>query len=341
MTTLSPILGVTRLRAFQLGLETTPLTQHAATRRMPWSFTPSVDPHWTTPTADTGTLDPAIAPYRQASDITGTSTGECYANDMPNLLSAAIMGGISATTSGTAKTWTYAPASTSQDVFDTFTGEWFDDATGDAQAYPGGVVEQVTFTYPQDLGPITHSADWRFSNVVYPATPTGALSVDTQPTPLFAADTVLSINDTAGSIGITPFQNQVYDIAITLTNNLDIKRFQNGSNTRFQVANYGRGARAFSLVVTFAKATQAIAEAVKWLGSAPTERFFEINTQSTALASAGIPYSLRWRVPGYWFTRTEETINSNTGFQLMANAIYDSTLTYPFQVVSVGQRASL
>jgi hypothetical protein len=96
VTTLTPIAGTTRLRAFQLGLETSPLTEHAATRRMPWSFAPTVDPHWTFSTADTGTLDEAIAPYRMALDVTGTTTGELFANDVPTLGSAGIMGGISA-----------------------------------------------------------------------------------------------------------------------------------------------------------------------------------------------------------------------------------------------------
>jgi len=38
---------------------------------MPWSLAPTVDPHWTNPTADTGTLDQAIAPYKTAVDVTG------------------------------------------------------------------------------------------------------------------------------------------------------------------------------------------------------------------------------------------------------------------------------
>lgn len=341
MTTLSPTAGVTRLRAFQLGLETTPLTQHAATRRMPWSFAPDVNPNWTDVTSDTGTLDPAVAPYRTAYDVTGTSTGQLFANDTATLISAGVMGGLSFTGGGTAKTLTAAPASTTQDVFDTWTGEWYDDATADAFAGTGGLVDSMSFTYPQNLGPIEHSANWRFANAVYPATPTAALLVDAAPIPLFAADTVVSIDSTAGGIGVTPFTNQVYDIAITLSNNLDPKRFQNGSNTRFQIAGYSRGARTMTVAITFAKATAAIAEVVAWLGASPTERFLQISTASPSLAQAAVPYSLRWRIPGFWFTRSDQTVNSNTAFQLLAHGIYDATLTYPFQVVAVGTRTSL
>jgi hypothetical protein len=340
MTTLTPIAGVTRLRAFQLGLETTPLTTHAATRRMPWTFQPTVNPNWTFVTADTGTLDEAIAPYRLALDVTGTTTGEIYANDVPTLGSAGIMGGISAV-GAAAKTWTYAPASTSQDVLDTWTGEWFDDATADAFSGAGGVINDFTLTYPNTGGIITHTANWRFASVTYPATPTGALSVDAAPTPLYATDTTLSVNDTAGAIGTTVFTNQVYDIALTLNNNLDIKRFANGYSTRFQLNGYSRGPRTFDLTITFAQATAAIAETVKWLAVAPSERFFQIDTVSTALVTGATPYEMRWRIPGYWFTRTDTTINTNVGFQLMAHGIYDTTLTYPFQLYTVGSRASL
>lgn len=341
MTTLTPVAGVTRLRAFQLGLETTPLTLHAATRRMPWEFQPTVNPNWTFVTADTGTLDQAIAPYRMALDVTGTTTGEIFANDVPTLQSAGIMGGVSLVGGGAAKTFTTAPASTSQDVFDTWSGEWFDDATGDAFSGAGGLIDSFTLNYPNTGGIITHTANWRFASVTYPGTPTGGLSVDTNPTPLYATDTTLSVNDTAGAIGTTVFSNQVYDIALTVSNNLDIKRFANGYTTRFNLNGYSRGPRTFDLVITFAKATAAIAEGVKWLGSTASERFFQIDTVSTALITGATPYEMRWRIPGYWFTRSDTTVNTNTAFQLTAHGIYDTTLTYPFQCYSVSSRATL
>lgn len=337
---LTPIAGVTRLRAFQLGKEGTFDTITAATRRMPWSFTPTTDPHWTNPTAQTGTIDQAIAPYRTALDVTGPATGQLFSNDVPTLISAGIMGGLSLT-GGTAKTMTAAPASLTQDVFDTYTGEWFDDATGDAFTFAGGVINDFDLDYPQDGGPINLTANWRFASVTYPGTPTGALTVDTAPVPLYATDTYFFINDTSGAIGTTQLVDQIYGAKLSVKNNLDIKRFANGNSTRFQVRNYGRGERVLDQTWTFAKATAAIAEAAKWIAASPTERYAEIRTMSTVEAQTGIPHELRWRIPGFWFTRTEETINTNTGFSLMGHQIYDTGLTYPFQVLSVSTRASL
>lgn len=338
---LTPTAGVTRLRAMQIGKESTFKTQVAATRRLPWSFSPTVDPHWTTPSADTGTLDPALAPYRSAMDVTGQATGQLFANDAPYLWSGLLKGGVTPTGSP-ARTWTYAPASLTQDNFETFTVEHFDDATGDAFAYTGGVIDKLQLQYPQDLGPIALTADYRFGNVVYPATPTGALNTDASPVPLFAADTALYINDYAGAIGISQLTDTMYDSSVVISNNLDVKRFMNGSNTRFQVAGYGRGARMVETTFTFAKSTVAIAEVVKWLNASPVERFIALDTTSTTVVPlTALPYRQSVRFAGYWFTRQNTEVNTNTAIQLVCQGIYDSALTYPIQTVVVNSLAAL
>lgn len=338
---LTPLAGSARLRAYQLGLETVFSTQVAATRRMPWSFAPTVDAHWTFPTADTGTLDQAIAPYRTALDVTGTATGQLFANDVPALMCASIQGGITpSTVGGTGKSWAWQPASTSQDVWDTFTGEWFDDATADAWAGAGGIIDTWTLTYPQDLGPIELSATYRYAKAIYPATPTGSLFTDTSPTPLYMADTQLLINDTAGAIGTTVIADTLYDASISYNGNVDVKRFANGNSVRFNVINYGRGERVFEFMINVTKDAAAVAEAVKWIGVNPTERFFELRTTSVSFAGSGQPYSLSVRIPGYWITRAESTINLNTGFSLTGHQIYDQTLGYPFRIAAINTEAT-
>lgn len=327
---LTPVPGSTRLRAFQIGKESTFKTQVPATRRMPWSFTPAVDPVWTFPTADTGTLDQAIAPYRTALQALGQSTGQLAYNDIPTILGFGIMGGLSGTT------WTAAPASTSQDIFDTATIEFFDDATADAWAATGGIISRIQLDYPADQGPITATCDWREAAVVYPATPTGALAVDAAPTYAFMGDTQFYVNDTAGAIETTQLSNLVYDASVTIENNIDVKYFANGSNTAFQAQNYGRGERVVTFALNGAKQTAWIAECVKWIGANPTERFFGLKTTST------IPgYSFDIRIPGYWMTRDWTEINTNTGFRLTAHQIYDQTLGYPIRLEAVTTRATL
>ena len=339
---LTPIAGITRLRQLQAGKETTFKTAVAATRRLPWqmqNFT--IDPHWTFPQADTGTLDMAIAPYGLASDLTGTWGGPLASNDMPTVISAGVMGGLSLTGAGAAKTLTAAPASTSQDVFDTYTLEWGDDST-DVWQLLGCVIESFTLTYPQDQGPINLSANWRFAATgTYPATFTAGLSVDAAPVYLFGADTEFYVDDAFGSIETTKLTDIAHSATFTVTNNVDPKRFSNGSNTRFQVQNYGRGERTVTFSLVGAKQSAWVSEASKWIAANPTERFFGIKTTSTVNAQASTPHSLDIRMPGYWLTRSEQTVNSNTAFDLQAHNIYDTNLGYPFRMVSVSTRTAL
>lgn len=341
MTT-AAIAGNVALRAFQLGLETTLNTPVAATRRMPWSFAPTVNPNWTWPTAQTGTLDHAIPPYRTAFDVTGQATGQLAFNDIPFLYSATIMGGISPTGAGAAKTWTYQPASTSQDVFDLWTGQWGDDTTDQFQ-YVSGVVNQLVLTYPEDLGPITIAADYRFSNANYPVARTPGLQVDLSPNYAYNADTSLYIDNTAGGIEATQILNTMHGATVTINNNIDPKRSANGSNARYQVFGYGRGARTFEVSFNFAKSTAALTEVANWLTATATERFVGLKTVSVVDAEAGLTkYSHDLRFSGFWFTRSEGTYGtSNATVQLVCQGFLDQTLTYPFKAVVVNTLASL
>ncbi len=90
--------GNVRFRAYQLGLQSDLLTRVNATRRVPWRFTPTVDPHWTYPDVDTGTLDPAIAPYRMAVDVTSAQATGFDQSYFPDPLK--LLGGLVVTDTG-------------------------------------------------------------------------------------------------------------------------------------------------------------------------------------------------------------------------------------------------
>lgn len=332
--------GNVRLRAFQLGKETTFGTPVTATRRLPWTYAPTVDPHWTFPTSETGTLDHAISPYRMAVDVTGAATGPLAFNDVPYLAAALVKGGVTPT-GPTAYSWTFAPASTTQDQFEIFTGEWGDEVTGDQFQYTSGVMERLQLQYPEDLGPAAVTADWRFASVTYPHT-RAALSVDFTPHWVYAADTSLYIDSTAGGIGATQLTNTMHGATIDITNNLDVKRFANGSNTRFQAAGYGRGLRTTQVTFTFAKSTAALTEVADWLNANATERFVSLKTVSPDIITGSTPYSFEMRFGGFWFTRSEGTYaTANTTAQLVCQGFLDQTLGYPFQLTCVNTLASL
>lgn len=319
--------GNIRFRAFQLGKETTFGTAVAATRRVPWRLTPTVDPHWTFPDVDTGTLDQAIAPYRMATDVTAQSVGPLTYDDAPYLYAALIKSGVTPTSNK----WTFSPATTSADDFEIFTGEWGDDTT-DAFQYGSGVLESLELQYPQDLGPIVATANWRFANVTYPHALTSSLSVASSPTFAYAADTEIYLDDGGGTLGTTKLSNTMHDATVTITNNLDVKRFSNGSNTRFQVAGYGRGLRTVEVTITFAKSSAALTEAADWLNTDATERLLQLKTTSPTIVTGSTKYAHVLSIGGlYWMTRSEGAVGSNSTMALVGQGTYDSTVAYPFK----------
>lgn len=338
--TVAPLPGNVRFRAFQLGAQSAWDTPVAATRRMPWRYTPTVNPNWTSPDVDTGTLDPAIAPYRMGLDVTGQSTGPLAANDAHVLWAALLLGGITPT-GAVAKSWAFQPASASADVYDVFTGEWGDEVEADQWRYSNGIIDQLQLTWPEDLGPVQHTADWRWGTATYPNTRTPGLVVDHAPTWLYGADTTLYIDDVAGSIGISPLLNTMHGNQLTIAANTDVKRFSNGSNGNFNVAGYGRGARTLESTFTLAKSTPGIAEAVKWLNANPQERFLSLDTTTRTLITGSTYYRHRLRFAGYWYTRQEGAIGSNTTMQLVCRHIVDSALAAPIDVLVVNTAATM
>ena len=337
--TVQALPGNVRFRAYQLGLQSDLLTPVDATRRVPWRFTPTVDPHWTFPDVDTGTLDPAIAPYRMAVDVTGQAAGPLAADDAQILWSGLLMGGVTPT-GAVAKSWHFQPDATSADPYDPVSGEWGDEVTGDQFRYYGGIIDQLQLTFPQDLGPIQIQADYRYAAVEYPHTRQD-LSVDTNPTWLYGADTALYINDTAGSIGITRMVDTMHDASITIASNTDVKRFSNGSNSNFSVAGYGRGARTLETTFNFAKSTQALQEFADWLNASPVERFVVLDTTSQVFVTGSTPYQQKIKFAGYWFTRSENAVGSNTTAQLVCRHVFDPNLPSPIDVLVVNGMATL
>jgi hypothetical protein len=337
MSPVAALPGNVRLRAFQLGKETTFGTPVNATRRFGWSFAPVIDPHWTWPVEDTGTLDYALNPYRMRIDVTGTATGPLAFDDAPYLWAALTKAGVTPTS----HVWDYLPASKSQDAFEIFTGEWGDE-TPDQYQMTSGVLDKLTLTYPEDLGPIQVSADWRFAAENYPHA-MQALDVDFAPVWAYMADTSLYINDSSGTIGTTKLTNAMHGATVEIANNLDVKSFANGSNSRFQVAGYGRGLRTFAATFTFAKASAALAEIQDWLAPNPVERFVSLKTVSPVLIpTTAIQYAHEIKFPGYYFTNTAGIYQTaNTTNQLRIEGFFDDVWGQAFEALVTTKLAAL
>jgi hypothetical protein len=191
------------------------------------------------------------------------------------------------------------------------------------------------------MGPVQHQGNWRWGTAVYPQAITPGLSVDSTPAWVYNADTRLYIDSTAGGIGITPLLNTMHDASIVISANTDVKRFANGSNTRFQVAGYGRGARTMETTFNLAKSVQALTEFANWLNASPVERFIALDSVSAEFITGTTPFSFRIRWAGYWFVRTDGTVGNNTTGQLVCHHVYDPALVAPIDVRIVNSAASV
>jgi hypothetical protein len=336
---MSPIAGLVRLRFNQVAKQTLIGSAVAATRRVPWRGALTYDPGRTDPDVDVGSLDPVISPYPTAVDVGWAPTGPITFNDLPIRLAAGLMGGITPTTVvGAARQWAYQVASLTPDAFDYFVDEFGDDTEAtDAIIGFGGVADVLEETLPEDGGPWTFSDTWIFAGATLGSNATNSLVVDPAPVFAFGTDTATYMDSVAGSIGITPLVDAIHGMTLRVSNNFDRKRYQNGSNTRFQLSGYGRGARVIELVLTLAKTATTIAEANTLDDSPVPNRFFKIATTSTELAAAATPYVYERQGAFRLFSRAEGEIGGNTTIVLTYRAYYDATLTYAYKARVVNQ----
>lgn len=352
--------GFTRFRKLQFGYQGSNFSAHygtkvAASRVMPWRGVPDINRNVTFPDVDTGTLHKAVLPYYVRGDFTLPTTGELTYNDFPIIGNAALEANNAPTGGGAAKTWIFEPASTgSPEPLGFFTVEQGDDVGDPAGESPadwfqlvGGVIETVTLTGPDNMGPLTHSATWRFGKAFstgstdFAATgtvPTAGLSVDGEPNYIYLADCELFINDSAATIGTTKISDALHSLELSITNNYDLKSFANGSNTRFQVHSIGRGEQEISLQLQFAKTSDTVglgSEADDWFDNSPIKRFVELKFTSPEIITGSTPYSLSIRMPMVYVTRADGEIGGNTTVTLTGTGMYDSTLGYAIRAVDI------
>lgn len=344
-----------RLRKHQWGYQgsnvSTIRTPATAARVIPLRGTPTVEPNLTWDEADVGSLDPATAPYYGPLDITESLSGTTNYNDLPWYLSAAIKSGVTPTGGGTAKTWTHQAASLTADPLGYITEEFGDGVLTDWYQFFGGVAEEFSVS-GDATAPLEASLNMRFAGYgstgstdkpVTGTVPTPALSVDDEPTRVFTADAEIFIDDAFGSIGTTKIADALQSVTLTVNNTLDLKRPANGSNTRFQIAQYGRGEREITLVATWHKTTQTVgvgSESDDWMANTPTKRFIELRITSPEIITGSTPYSWSVRIPAFYTTREEGEVDSNTTVILTARAVYDSDLGYAFRSVVVNSLAT-
>lgn len=336
-----PIAGFTRFRRHQFGKQSSITSNTAATRRLPWRGPITVDPARTDPDVDVGSLDPVLAPHAGAANYEASLDITAYAyDDAPYAWAAIIKGGVTPT-GATAKTWTFQAASLTADDFDYFTDEWGDDVTSDYIIGGSGVGDSFEIGFGDDLGVFTGSLSMVYARAELGAGPTGGLVIDDTPQWVYGADTEVFLDTVYSAIGTTKLTDAVHGATLRINNNLDRKRFANGSNTRFQLAGFGRGAREIELELVLAKTTATIAEAATLDDNPVPERFIELRTTSPEIITGSTPYSQSIRFPARLMSRSDGEIGGNSTITLTYKGFYDADLGYAMRAVVVNTLASL
>lgn len=337
--------GFIRFRRIQLGKQSVIGTAVAATRVMPWRGLINYNPNRTDPDVDVGSLDPVLTPYPLAPEVTMAGvTGPLDFDNLAIRMSAGIKGGVSPTgpTGVTAYTWTFQAASLTADTFDYYsvqTGDDTSDAAGAGSNGFGGVIDSLSEEMTEDLAPWQISDDWVFAGAAY-GNRTSLTPPSAEPW-VFGADTAFYLDSNALAIGITPLAAAVRAATLTVNNNLDQKRYADGSNVRFNLQAYGRGAREIELTVTVEKTTATIAEVATLDDSPVPNRYWKIATSSTELAGTAIPYSSNTFLPMRLFSVEDGEIGGNANWTLTYRGYYDATLGYSFRRVIVNKLSAL
>ena len=328
--------GFTKNRRHQFGRQADFGTPVAAKRAYVFSGVPSVDPEWTDVEADTGSIDPVVAPVRGPGSFTASLTDNALRyNNLP-LMSSGFFGGEVAASGGPAYTRLYAPSSTAVDPLDAFTYEFGDDVTTDWYQLGDGTLESVEFSGPEGLGALTASMSWTFGSAAgsgftdfpdNPVVPT-SLSVDPNEVIVYLKDMSLFIASDPYDLNYASFRvaDALHTFTLRWSKEMDLKRFANGDQS-FAVDAIGVTGRLIELECTFAKTSDIVgigSESDAWFSEQSVDRYIRLYAESTIDADTGVPYSWDQSFPMRYRTREEGEVGGNSVVVLTGQHFYDA-----------------
>ncbi len=333
-----PVQGFVRLRAHQFGRQAVFGTPHAAARRYPFSGVPDVNLNWTDQTVDSGALITVAAPNRLAPTIAASlSIPSLDYNTLPLLFAGIFGGGEGGSGAGPDITWAWEPNMLVPDDPDLFTYEFGDDVVSDWFQLSDGIIDSLTITSPEEGGGVlTATANWAFMNAastgstdspVSGTVPTPGLDLDTDPTPIYIKDAKVYVDTTPGGLGGTQLTDAVHNFVLTITAEVDQKRFANGTQS-FGADAVARVSYAISIALQYAKTADTVgtgSEADAWFSDEAVPRYVKVAFESTRLADTLTPYTWFFTMPIRYYTRSDGAIGGNSTVTLTGNAFYEPT----------------
>lgn len=348
------IQGQTRLRKHQFGRQSAWGNAEPATRAYPFDGVPSVNLNWTDPEGDFGSLFPIVAPFRGPEDLTASLNAPVVNyNDLPLMMSG-MWGNDESPTGAQAKTWVWTPSALSADDSDLYTYQFGDDVLTDWYQLTNGRLTQLQFSSADDGGPISATMAWLFSKMastgstdspVDGTVPTPNLDVDPNGVIVYAKDMSLFIDSTPGNIGNTQIVDALHSFQMTITAEIDQKRFINGTQD-FEASGWGVASFLVETQLTFAKTDDTVgtgSESDAWMSDSAVNRFVRLSAESTENAddSPVTPYSWVTDLPMRYYTREEGEIGGNSTVVLTGRTFLETaTLDHAFETTVVNTLAA-
>lgn len=315
---------------FQIGLESTPGTNVAATRRMYFDEGSSLKrervarPHrFATASRDNVrafTLGPVA--------VSGTLKMPLSASEIIELLLMGIKSGVTPTGASTPKLWTFTPGTSLAPA----TIEWYDGAI----AYEAGgcYVNKLKFSGSVSEENMVEAEIYGLN--MSSTTMTGSL---TERTPDFIEgwETKLFIDTFGGTAGSTQVTGTLINWEIEIDNQLGRKYF--AANTIAQGAS-SIGELAIKAKLTFeASAAAAATEFSNW--DAATKRLVRLDFGNNELISAGNYKFVTIDLPGAWDAFDLGGSDEGTRvYELGLQYVYDSTNAYGLQIRAQNTRST-
>jgi hypothetical protein len=333
--------GFVKNRRHQFGRQATFGTRVAAKRAYAFKGVPSVDPSWTDPDVDVGSIDWVVAPHREAPSYTATLTiPQLRYNDLNLILSGFFGGGVTPT-GATAKTWLYEPPSTTVDTVDPFTYEFGDDVTTYWDQLSDGIIESFEVTWPEGKGAATGSVTWRFGSahgsgfsdfVDAPVVPT-ALSVDPNEIVVYGKDLGLYIASDAYDVNYAGslVTDALHTATLRGSREIDEKRYLDGDQN-FDVDAFATAARTIELEAQWAKTADIVGEGSEtdaWFSTTAVDRYIRLFVEAVDEADTGVPYSWDTTMPMRYYTSEHTDSGGNATETLTAKAFYDPVNVVP------------
>ena len=309
--------------------------------------------NWTDPEGDFGSLFPIAPPYRVAPDLTAALTAPVVNyNDLPLMFSAALGNDETPTGAGASKTWAWVPSALTPDDFDLHTYQFGDDVLTDWFQLSDGILTELSFTGPETGGPVTSSMNWLFAEV----RSTGSTD---SPGRRHGADR-RPVGRDQRHPGLRQGHEPVHRLhrrrhrwhpdhrrAAQLRPDHHGRHRPEALRQRHPVASPSRSTAAPRMLVelacTFAKTADTVGtgcESDAWMSDDAVNRYVRLSAESTAEASAAVPYSWVMDLPLRYYTREEGEMDGNTTIVLTGRTFLDDTLDHAFSTTVVNTLAA-